>query len=385
MAAQYHFKTRIARRLPDPIFEGITRHVMFVAIKDVPADLLRDANVRPPNIDRRVYREVEESMLDHNSLPGTFHLKHKGVTILADKVESATKDEYVVTMVEGQGIVDGGHTDEIIARHREDPDIPENQYLKFEILTGVPQQWISEIAGGLNTSMQVQPMSLDNKRELFVWMQDELRDEPYYGKLAWRENDQGELDARDLIALLTCVNIYLWPNGEDTEYPVVAYSSKARALDIFEEKQAEYVKLRPILKDVLHLFDTIRLEARDLHNKAGGKGGALSFVERRKRGMYEFPIVDRKSDFRLMNGAAYPMLGAFRWMVEEDPNGTVRWRGGFDSVLELWGNIASELMKVTQLASDDLGRNPMALGKSKNLWAQLYKTVGFRDMMARHF
>ena len=65
-----------------------------------------------------------------------------------------------------------------------------------------------EIAGGLNTSVQVQDMSLDNLEGLFEWIKDELKSEPYFERIAWKENQPGEFDARDIVSLLTKLNIY---------------------------------------------------------------------------------------------------------------------------------------------------------------------------------
>ena len=49
-----------------------------------------------------------------------------------------------------------------------------------------------------------------------------------------------------------------------------------------------------------------------------------------------------------MNGALYPMMAAFRWMVEEDEASVnYRWRGGFDSVARLFRATAPELMSMT--------------------------------------
>ena len=65
---------------------------------------------------------------------------------------------------------------------------------------------------------------------------------------------------------------------------------------------------------------------------------------------------------------AFPMLGAFRWMVVNTPNG-VAWRGGFDHVLKVWDESASELMRATQATSEEYGRKLTALGKSRNHWS----------------
>jgi hypothetical protein len=381
------FPARIARRLPDPVFQNdrhIERYVLFVSVRDVPEGLPDDPNARVPDVSKRVYREVEKSLLNVEAVPGTFHLKHKGITLIAQKVDKAEdRDSYRVAFDEGHGIVDGGHTYELIQLHK-NGNLPADQFVKFEILTNVPDEWIVDISGGLNTALQVQPMSLDYLGKKFDWIREELRSEPYFESIAWRENEDGELDARDLVALMTCFNISEFPNtmSGDTP-PVMAYEKKSQALKLFEDKPVQYEELRPILKDILVLHDLIRLTSREHWNESGGVFGNLAFVEKRKKG-YTFPFLGRTGEFRLMNGALYPMLGAFRWMVERDSKGRVRWRGGFEQVKALWEVSAAELMKMTQQASVELGRNPNAIGKSRNHWSNVYARVAMRDLMRRN-
>jgi hypothetical protein len=123
-----------------------------------------------------------------------------------------------VSIGKNHGIVDGGHTYELIVSNLDNEQLPDKQFVKFEILTGVPDDWIVEIAGGLNTSVQVQQFALDNLAGKFNWIQRELKDEPYYDVIAWRENEQGEFDARDLVSLLTCFNVELFSNNANNGF-----------------------------------------------------------------------------------------------------------------------------------------------------------------------
>jgi hypothetical protein len=378
----------IARRAPDPVFSeshGIMRHILFVPVRSIPKGMPLDPNARQPNINRRIYRDIDKSLLNGGeSQQNAFHLRHKGVTIVATKVEEVRepKNGYRITFADGEGILDGGHTYDLIVSH-EPRDLPERQFVKLEILTRIPPEWIVELAGGLNTTVQVQAMSLDDLGRKFDWIKDELKDEPYAGKIAWRENQAGEFDARDLVAFLTCFNILSYPNGGD-QHPVAAFSSKAKCLEAFEKEPEKYKRLRPILKDILTLHDIICYDTRAAWNKAGGKFGKLSFVEEPKRGKFQRFFADGEADYRLLDGALYPMLAAFRWMVEEDPQtNEIQWKGGFNKVRERWEASVEELMRLVYATSLDVRGNPNALGKSASLWANLHGRVAMRDLMAK--
>ncbi|HYH54254.1 MAG TPA: AIPR family protein [Solirubrobacterales bacterium] len=381
-----------ARRVPDPILRHAERHILFVRALDVPDDLPKDPNPRQQKIDRLIYKDIAKHLRNEEGTPNTFHLKNKGITLIADEVRRSPhgKDVYEISFGESHGIVDGGHTYEILRHNREeieelnarDGDEPEvEQFVKLEIITGLSPDLVPEIARGLNTAVQVQEMSLANLQDRFNWIKETIADEPYADKIVFRENEQDSnkpYDARDLLVILDLFNISDFPNNEG-DYPLRAFSSKSKVLQNYLEDckkgGAKYKMLQPILKDILVLHDTISFEAGKLHNKAGGKAGKLAYVESHKRGKFPFPFIGKEDQYRLFKGALFPMLGAFRWMVEQRTDGQAQWVGGFDEVLGMWREIGAELMKATQETSEERDRNPNAIGKSRNHWATLHSTV----------
>jgi hypothetical protein len=363
------------------------------AVADLPPGLPKDPNPRAQNIDRGIWRDIKKHLLNEEGTPNTFHLKNKGITIIAERVEKRSEDEYELIIAPGQGIVDGAHTYDLdiqcqneikeLNKTRNGDEPPIAQFVKLEILTGVPSDLGPEIAGGLNTAVQVQQMSLADLRGKFDWMKDELQNAPYHGEIAFRENENATFDARDIVVILELFNIVDFPNDKD-EHPVRAYMSKAQVLANYLASPGKYQNLRPIIKDVLSLHDLISMQARDKHNETGGKAGKLVFVESRSRPLYDFPFIGKQGKYRLVGGALFPMLAAFQWMVQENPkSGLMEWRGGFSNVKSLWDKVAGEMMRATQRTSEELGRKPHAIGRSRNHWATLHKTVAHEDLMRR--
>jgi len=208
--------------MPDPNFKApahdgapgnMERLILMVPIAGMPLNVPDDPNPRTPNTNRRVYRDVRKSLLDQvDGEEGTFHLKHKGITLVAESAAiSRNGAECKVVFGDGHGILDGGHTYKLITEllDSEDEAPPENQYVKVEVLTQVPNYLIASLAGGLNTAIQVQPKSLDNLLGMFDWIKEELKGEPYYDKIAWREGDNEPVDVRDLIAIMTLSRIHI--------------------------------------------------------------------------------------------------------------------------------------------------------------------------------
>jgi hypothetical protein len=390
---KFTIPARFIRRVPDPVFPHCERHVLIAAMKDLPPGLPTDPNPRKPRVDRLIWREIKKHLLNEEGTPNTFHLKNKGITLIADRVNKIDEENVELVFDDGQGIVDGGHTYELGQENRaeiEELNAGNNgempmitPFIKLEVLTGFPRELWPEIAGGLNTAVQVQEMSLMELQNEFDWIKEELHGQPYGKRIAYREGENAPYDARDLVVLLDLFNIFDFPN-DGSEHPVRAYTSKAQVLSNYKAKQKQYENLRPILKDILMLHDTIALEGRDKHNSAGGKGGKLAFVESRKRGQFEFVFIGEESKYRVIGGALFPMLAAFRWLVQKNPKtGAVEWRGGFKAVRDLWDKTGPELMRATQETSNDLGRKPYAIGRSRNHWQALHKTVANADLMRR--
>ncbi len=392
--SRFTIPIRFVRRIPDPVSPHSERHILLCAISDLPKDLPTDPNPRNPRIDRPIWREIKKHLLNEEGEPNTFHLKNKGITLIAKSVNKIDDDKIELAFERGQGIVDGGHTYKLLIDNLgeiEDKNSVSNddtskisQFIKLEVLTGIAPDLWPEIARGLNTAIQVQEMSLMELQEEFAWIKDELQDQPYKGRIAYREGDDAPYDARDIIVLLDLFNVFEFPN-EGAEHPVRAYTSKAQVLASYKAKQKQqYERLRPILKDILTLHDIIAYDGRAKQNAAGGKGGRLAFIEDRKRGQFEFVFTGKQSKYRLFDGALFPMLAAFRWMVTINPTtGLAEWRGGFAAVKDLWNKTGSELMRATQGTSDELGRKPYAIGRSRNHWVSLHKTVANADLVQR--
>lgn len=379
-----------ARRVKHPVFPEIEKHYMTVRAIDVPGGIRKDANARDgegKDLRKQVYREVQKSLVADQTLPGIFDLKNKGIVILAEGVKKVGEDTYEIRIRDGQGIVDGGHTYEIICKAQAEENIPEDQYVDIQIRTGVDDDLITEISAGLNTGIAVKHHSIANLDGKYDWIKDELSGENYATRIAWRETDDGDYDVRDLICVLEAMNVIDFPNDSGM-HPLSAYEGRERVTRKFSDdaeahemdpEYSTYRKLWPILKEALILYDHIRRDFRDVYNREKlGIAGGLDIVERARKGKkYDFPFGGLPlSEYRLTKGALYPIFAAFRNKVWINPEtGLAEWDGGFQSVLDLWHSTAVELARQTQAATKDYGRKPDTLGKSRGHWNNVHKTV----------
>ena len=386
------------RRVKHPVFSDIEKHYMTVRALDMPDGIRKDANARDgegKDLRKQVYKEVQKSLLAENCEAGIFDLKNKGIVILAESVRKVSDDVYEIRIGEGQGIVDGGHTYEIICKALTESEIPEEQYVEVQVRTGVPKYLITDISAGLNTGIAVKHHSIANLDGKFDWLKEELSGQPYERMIAWRESDDGDYDVRDLICVLEAMNVLDFENDSGI-HPISAYEAREKVLKKFSEdfdahvearEGSTYWRLRPVLREALILYDHIRRGFRDVYNDARlGNAGALDIVEHAKGPRkYSFPFSNLPdSEWRLTKGALYPLFAAFRNKVCINPEtGLAEWEGGFASVMTLWDDIKVELATQTKAALKDYGRKPDILGKSRGHWNNVHKTL--ENRMLREF
>lgn len=395
-----------ARRMQDPNFEGAETHYMLVPASQLPAGIPLDANPREPNVNRPVYRAVSKSLCQQDdSVEGSFHLKHRGITVVADSVTKSRESrddgldvfELHFPHDEVYGIVDGGHSYEIVRRAVESGTVPPNEFIRLEVMTGLPDEGlITEIAGGRNTSIQVHEKSLADLSNRFDFLKEALAADAWADRIAWHENQDAEVDVVDIIAIMSCFDIASYPDR--SSHPVDAYRRKRSMLEKFLADSDRYRRLTPILRDILKLHDIIAYDSENRWRTVGGVSGSggnyggLKMVETVEGGKpkISFPFLGVKGGKRLRRPAVYPILASFRLMLvqkgDDEPYGSYRpveWRNGFDEVTELWEAAGGQLLRTFYEHWDSTGRDLHAAGRSPALWGSIYKELAVIDAERR--
>ena len=383
-------KAEYSRRYPDPLNKSsnggalnIEHHVLLSRAINVPEGISDAPNPRVQNTDRAIYKEVRESL--DNAADLSFHLKNKGITILAHHVETS-EDKKTVDLYLGKndGIADGAHTYRIILEAQEEETCPEGQHVKFEVLTSIPQEMGPEISGGLNTAVQVDDASLRNLEGRFDWVKEILKDTDFGNRISYMQNEDKAYDIRGILALMTIFNVNEFPYRGI--HPKDAYVSKAKCLKLYKGNEESFKMLGPILVDILLLHDYIHIQSRELWNKkTGGRAGGMVglFAPKKKRSNYPLVFMGGETEQKLYDGALYPMLGAMRFLVEQkDGDDVYSWKlKSFDDVKTFFDEVASDLVATTYNTSLNFGRKPNPIGKDENHWDNTYKTVALHYLL----
>ncbi len=394
----YRFEVSEARSVKHPTLPNIVKHTFLVPARLFPKDVPTGANLRDPvGMNRQVYKDVKASLEGKEALPGTFDLLNLGITIIAEDIEVIDKRVFEVMIDDDYGIANGGHTTQIIYDCQEDDSIAEGQHVEVKIITGleggVNHTLRVDIARGQNTGISVQPRSIFELDGAFESLKEIVKDQDWADDIGFKESDKKEIDVRELVSMLELMNITDFP-VRDSKHPIAAYEKWSTPLkkfgDDYEDNRdyplkRKYAAFEPLLLDALVLYDHIRRDFLRVYNETvGGRAGNLRIVEKAppSKGRYQFRYAKLDDhDQRLTKGAAFPILGAFRNFVVVDPKtGTAKWLGGFDNVLASWRDLAPELVSETKQAIKDIGNAPDSLGKNRNHWANLFKTVRLHVM-----
>lgn len=384
------FKVQSFRRIPNPYLkseEGEKSAEMYIAIcdvKDIPDNFPMETNPREQKMTTAVAKKIKESLLNTSELD--FYLLNRGILLSAKEVSySNYSNELMISFEDSEvhGDVDGGHTYKTILKYRDQLD-PGQQYVKLEILTGV-EGIFQSLAAARNTSVQVQDKSIAELEDRFEIIKKALNKEKYLKRVFFKENDKGDIDVADILALLNMFNISRY--DEMNSFPINSYSAKKRCIDLYIEDhkkyqdtdQNPYVKMAGIMPDIFRLYDAIEVNMNRFYRlkNPNGRYGATKGVQTPKANQkFNSKFLENELEVASPNGFIYPILGAFRADLEEK-DGKYCWKKNPFDLLE---KVGGDMVDSTVSMSRALGNNPQSVGKDPNIWKTLYMTVAFQIM-----
>ena len=388
----FNLTSKIHRKFHDPIDNSIEHHIFIVRCIDLPNGISSGANVRHASsktLNKKVSKKMKSTLLIHDEeYENMFLHKNSGITLLADRVTKKSEKNNMETWsvqydkVE-EGILNGGHTYKVIQGVIADGElISDQQYVKIEVLTGVPQDRIVEIAEGLNTALKVADKDFENAREHYSDIQDLLKNEDYADQIAYESTDEGDIDIEFIIQLMFMMNIDDYPNLDD-RHPVQGYSSKASVNRSFNEDQSKnngrkYKKQLSILKDMLVLFNIIECGAPTsggyVDHVSKQLENSLPVVSSKKPKKFHF--IDYEHTNHLHKAFAYPIFASFRRFIRENDQGVYEWICDFDDIETAWAKNAQKLLKLSAQVLSEHGGKFSPFGKATSNWRTLHVEMG---------
>ena len=365
----------------DPLSASSNPNVMhltgLVAVSSLPNDLPNDPNARPAKISSPVSKKVYKSLVSDD---GQFHLKNKGITMLAFSAKDLGSGRYSVGIRSGlDGIADGGHTYALVQKARASGFALSNQYVPVSIRIGCPRSYLAGICEGLNTGTQVKVSSLTHRTGLFEWLKDLLIKNNIPATIAWTENAPGQWKAADLISVITCVHPRLAPKGS---HPTSTYSQANVTSLKYNEQHGEYVALEKAVVPALRLVDVISVElaAALLH---ADPVTSLRLASGVKMKTHLFDTSVRVNEPRLIRAVYLPTIAAFRQLIVKGHGGELVFDRDEKSLVSLYRQLEPTFVEIVLAHFRSCGENPNDLGKSVNFWQAMYDVVSPKAPVAR--
>jgi|SRR6185312_6849382 len=364
--------------------KGFKDYYCVVNVKHLPdLENWRKINVRDPKLTGSVPRAIRGSFTENMEL---FMFMNRGVVLSVKNVHFDNKtSQLTIDFLDPKvhGLLDGGHTYTII--QEESKALDGDQYVKLELLEGFGNDDITQLVDARNTSNQVKDESLMNLAGTFDELKKVLKNTPYIDKIAFKEFETDEsgnpkpIDIREIIAILTAFDK---DNFDDVTHPINSYRSKNACLKHFKDHLKSFKKIYPLAEEILALYDTIQDRFPQLYNKARGQNGEVSGGKFGKltgvgyspdREISELLFIGKSSKYVVPSGFVYPILGAFRALLEEK-NGRFYWAKNLNPLKMLDGNLGLKLAdRMGNFALE--AQNPSKTGKSISVWQGCYQVV----------
>jgi hypothetical protein len=353
--------------------------LFFSSAATVPGDLWDWRDVNPREINRRsaVYRAMTQTLREE---PARFHERNRGITIVADQLTYDEKRKEVVVRFADKslhGVVDGAHTLDAILETQKTP--PENgwpAHVFVKVIVGVEADQIAEIAGGLNTSQQVDLKSLENLRDHFAELQKALAKEPYADQIAYRMNEDKPIDVREILYYLAVFDCSEW---SEKKHPVSLFARKEGIVRRFAEQAAKddgasgsFRILISKAPEILRLRDTIEKRALEL-NIGRYKAGKNTRIRSERSRENNLVFLNEAVNGKISLGWIMPMLAAFRANVTWDkPKHSFSW---IVPINELVDSCMEKLVLGIRDVHEQENSRPEYVGRNAISWRMSYQAV----------
>lgn len=371
------FPTSQFRSIPSPTGESKTG-VFYTSAATVPRELWDWREVNPREVNQRsaVYRAISQTLTQEL---GRFHERNRGITLVGGDLTFDDKRREAVLKMDDtrmHGVVDGAHTLHAILEAQRQP--PENgwpAHVFIKVITGIYADQIAEIAGGLNTSQQVDLKSLENLRDHFSELQKVIRSEPYADSIAYKMNEDKPVDEREILYYLA---VFDCSQYDEKKHPVALFGRKEGIVRRFAEQAADaatgdsFKILISKAPEILRLRDEIERRALEL-GVGRYKAGKTTRIRSESHRENQLIFSNTKVNGKIPLGWIMPLLAGFRANVDwNKPRGSFRWIVPIDELLDKC--IDRLVLGIKEIHEQENSR-PEYVGRNAIAWRMSYSTV----------
>ncbi len=364
--------------------QGRNKFVCYAQCSTIPDELSNwmGTNPREQKMTTNVARDIEES-LEKNS---NFHELNRGILLSTESIAYNNQTgivEIELSNPEIHGNIDGGHTLRAILEANKANTLSEDRYVFLEVFTGLDSP--VELAKARNTSVQVDLKSIEELNKSFDTLKLVFEKLPFSNRIQYKMNEfyndnVVSIDVREIIAITIMFSQAIYPiknskgNISDIQ-PIQCYSGKEASLKKFlnlkkEARDNLLLNMKNVIPDIFKLYEEIESTFAQYALKAGKRYGTRKYSKFDNEKIIGKSVFEEKDlKYMVPRGLMYPLVGAFRSIIEVDNVGNYSWK---KDPITVWKNIGS---KLAAIILDEKMENPDALAKNQNLWSNLFKEV----------
>lgn len=381
------FEAKSFKKMDDPINRGgdKVKYVCYARAITIPLELndWMKTNPREQKMTTNVAKNIIESLKENDN----FHELNRGIVLSVNKVSYDNQSGKVQIQLDDpeiHGNIDGGHTLRAIFELNEKQIMEDERYVFLEIFTGIDSP--VELASARNTSVQVDLKSIEELQKSFEVLKDITKNLKFSNRIAYKMNehyndDIEPVDVREVIAVLSMFSQTLYPiqNTDGTlndQQPIQCYTGKEATLKRFVkidklDRERMLNNMQDIVPDIFRIWEYIETNFSELSQKVSKRYTSRKYSKYNENEVVSKSMFgEEKMHYIVPKGMIYPIVGAFRALVQIDPQThKYKWAKNIDYMLE---KISSRLVGIVL---DEKSDNPDVIGKNSNLWSNLFKEV----------
>lgn len=251
---------------------------------------------------------------------------------------------------------------------------------------------LKQISSARNNNVEVRSEALAYSEGLYDKLSEYL-DPDLNSRVSWKMYQEGKVNPRDLIALSVIPLSELDPVSDDAGVisaisPVAIYNSKATCVEYFNRMMAspqvsvevddgtrkevvnpQVLSALKLAADLPAIYDALYEHFPFAYNAAGGKFGALDFVEKIDAGAtpHKTKFFETSVNFKYPDGLLIPLMSALRVLIGKNADGTLFWKTDPKKFVE---TKLTPIVKNYVNIIDSNDKNPQKLGKNVGNYKQ---------------
>ena len=294
-----------------------------VDLDEVIKIVIRNINERDlPATDNSTMRGVRQSIQgqDQHATVGAYGLRSQGIKVRAQHFVRTGPNECVLALGPDDGVEDGNHSLRVLQEEVAAGRVVGEEWVTFRITTGVDPKLHAERVTGLSTATSMPFQARLNAAHRFDILHDPL--EKLGADVQYRSCADAPYPVSRVVQEVLAFNPWVY-GPESSAVPHSAARPKS-AMRIWDEYYDSYVRVMPLVPDILRFGDYVDACVRKYQGVTKGSPAIKDFIPASRRD-FRFEVPGGQITFRLHHLTRLAITAQFRVFVRATPGQSLCW------------------------------------------------------------